>query len=57
MKLIRLERKKGDRGGVSLNFYHGCNILTNQIAQKEVDKSSARYYLFINLQMGRAHTR
>ena len=20
-------------------FYHGCNILTNQIAQKEVDKS------------------
>ena len=24
---------------VSGNFYHGCNILTNQNALKEVDKS------------------
>ena len=33
-------------------FYHGCNILTNQIAQKEIDKSLIQTYkLFINLQV------
>ena len=39
-------------------FYHGCNILTNQIAQKEVDKSLTNLQviyqsnkIFINLQV------
>ena len=25
--------------GGNVSFYYGCNILTNEIAQKEVDKS------------------
>ena len=24
-------------------FYHGCNILTNQIAQTEIDKSHIKH--------------
>ena len=37
-------------------FYHGCNILTNQIAQMEVDKSLIKptRELFINLRVGYA---
>ena len=34
-------------------FYHGCNILTNQIAQKEVDNHQT-YKLFINLHGARS---
>ena len=29
----------GHASNMTCYFYHGCNILTNQIAQKQVDKS------------------
>ena len=36
---------------VHYTFYHDCNTLTNQIAQKEVDKSTLQVINFINLQV------